>query len=357
MNNDKRIMLGQMIMLGLDVSNINDEIIKLIKDYKIGGVVLYKKNYHTTEEMINFINELKNINRGNIPLFIAIDQENGRVNRLPDDIERIYNVRKQALCNNEAIVDEVNEITNTLLKAVGVNMNFSPVLDVYNKNNKLIGNRSYGSLEEVIKYSHNAFNISKKHGIISVGKHFPGHGLVEQDSHIIIPSINNIPKMEQELIIYDHAHKHGMDALMIGHLKIKGYGNKPASINETIISKYLKEKCHYQGLIISDDLRMNTIKYIYGIKKAITIGINANEDILLIKYKKGDIKNIYHKLYKMLDNNKINLDKITESYNKIINIKQKYQINDNIINNKIDIAKYNVTIKNINMQIDKNNKN
>ena len=102
---------GQMIMLGLDVDTINDEIISLIKDYKIGGVVLYKKNYHDIASMKDLINKLKEINTNNIPLFIAIDQENGRVNRLPNEIERIYSAEKQTRTNNIEIVNECNNIT------------------------------------------------------------------------------------------------------------------------------------------------------------------------------------------------------------------------------------------------------
>ena len=76
----------QMIMIGMDIDKFNDEVIKLIRDYKIGGVVLYKKNYNSIDEMQKLINKLKDINKNNIPLFIAIDQENGRVNRIPDEI-------------------------------------------------------------------------------------------------------------------------------------------------------------------------------------------------------------------------------------------------------------------------------
>ena len=103
--------MGQMIMIGLDVDKINDEIRKLIKDYKIGGVVLYKSNYKDIKSMVNFINELKKINGDNVPLFIAIDQENGRVNRLPDEITRIYNPLRQAKTMNIDVVNKCKDFS------------------------------------------------------------------------------------------------------------------------------------------------------------------------------------------------------------------------------------------------------
>ena len=117
----------QMIMIGMDIDKFNDEVIKLIRDYKIGGVVLYKKNYNSIDEMQKLINKLKDINKNNTPLFIAIDQENGRVNRIPNEIERIYSVGKQASTKNDDIIHKCNKITSNILRDVGVNMNLAPV--------------------------------------------------------------------------------------------------------------------------------------------------------------------------------------------------------------------------------------
>lgn len=345
---------GQMIMLGLDIDTINDEIISLIKDYKIGGVVLYKKNYHDISSMKDLINKLKEINANNIPLFIAVDQENGRVNRLPSEIKRIYNAEKQAMTNNLEIINECNNITAEILNDVGINMNLAPVLDINYDNSKVIGNRSYGKTkEEVIRHAIPSIKNSQSRGIIPVVKHFPGHGLANQDSHYLIPKINNVSKMEEDLTIYKEAIKEGCDAIMIGHLKVKGYGQEPASINKRIINKYLKDKYNYQGLIITDDLRMNIIKYIYGLKNVINRSINAGANILMIKYKHDDINKLYNKLYKMIDKGIIDNNLIEDNYNTIIKTKEKYKLNNNIISNKLDIDSINKRINKVNTEIEK----
>lgn len=345
---------GQMIMLGLDVDTINDEIISLIKDYKIGGVVLYKKNYHDITSMKDLINKLKEINTNNIPLFIAVDQENGRVNRLPSEIERIYSAEKQTRTNNIEIVNECNNITAEILNNAGINMNLAPVLDINYDNSKVIGNRSYGkNKEEVIKYTIPSIKTYQSKGIIPVVKHFPGHGLASQDSHYLIPKINNVSKMKEDLTIYKEAIKEECDAIMIGHLKVKGYGQEPASINKRIIKKYLIDKYNYQGLIITDDLRMNIMQYVYGLKNIINKSINAGANIVMIKYKPNDIKKLYNKLYKMIDKGIINNNLIENNYNTIIKIKEKYKLNNNIISNKLNIDSINERIKNVNKEIEK----
>ena len=337
---------GQMIMLGLDVNEINDEVISLIKDYKIGGVVLYKKNYYDMKSMVNLINKLKKINKENIPLFIAIDQENGRVNRLPNEIMRIYNPLRQAMSKDIEVINECNEITSNILSMVGVNMNFAPVLDI-NYDNKVIGNRSYGyNKQDVIKYGLPIIKTMKDKGIISVVKHFPGHGLVMEDSHYLIPTIKDVDKMENDLDVYGEAIKSGCDAIMVGHLKVRGYGNKPATINREIIDKYLINRYNYHGLIITDDLRMNTMKYMYGMKNLIIKSINSGCNVLMIKYKKNDIRKIYSQLYDMVD--KIDINLINNSYSKIIDIKNKYQISNNIADIYIDINDINEKINKIN---------
>lgn len=348
---------GQMIMIGLDVYELNDEIIDLIDKYKIGGVVLYRKNYISLETMIDFINKIKKINRHNsIPLFIAIDQENGSVNRLPKEILQMPGAYKQGKLENEKVPKAINELTTYILKNIGVNMNFAPVIDInHDEKNIFIGNRCYGdNKEKVIKHGMDFMYCMKKNDIISVIKHFPGHGATEKDSRFTLPLIEDIEKIKNnDLIPFEYAIKNNCDAIMVGHLRMKGYGIKPASINKKIIKEYLIDKLKYNGLIVTDDLRMGIMPYIYKIKKSIIKSIEANNDIVLIKYKKGDISRIYKDLFKMVKNYEIDIEKINNSAKKIVNIKKKYTINDDIVNPKLNVELINNKIKKINDIVNK----
>ena len=324
MNSDYRNRFGQMIILGLDLEELNEEVVSLIRDYKIGGVIIYKKSYHTVDDMITYINRLKKINESNIPLFIAIDQENGRVNRFPPEIKRMASALKIAKGKNLEMGLKSYEITASLLSSIGVNMNFAPVLDINRgSDDSIIGDRGYGnSYQEVVKYGLPFMKKLTDKGIISVVKHFPGHGLSNVNSHYAIPKINEIDLMEKEdLQVFGRAIEDGCEALMVGHLRVKGCGFKPATINRFIIHKYL-------------------IRTIYGMMRVIKYSIMAGNNLLVIKYHKGDTK-LYDKIFKMIESGEIKRELIDDSYNKIRLIKKKYGISNEMVDNKIDILEVN----------------
>jgi len=346
---------AQMIMLGLDIYELNDEIIELIQKYKIGGVVLYKKNYTSLETMIDFINKLKKLNeKNNIPLFIAIDQENGRVNRLPKDIIRIYSAGRQAKTKNLKIIDTANKLTTYILGSVGVNMNFAPDLDIVrNEKSKAIGNRSYGAdFESTIKYGLPFMQEMKNNNIISVVKHFPGHGATNRDSHFMLPKIRNVSNLlSEDIKTFESAIKNNVDAIMVGHLVLKGFGMKPASLNKKIIQELLVDKYQFKGLIVTDDLRMNALKG--SLKKNIKDSIEAGNNILLVKYRKGDVKRIYKKLFEKVKSCEIDPELVNNSAKKIVAMKKRYSISGELQNPKLEVELINNKIRKINAAIDK----
>ena len=129
--------IGQMVIIGLNSKGITEEIKVMIQKYKIGGIILYKKNFTSYEQMIELIKELKELNKENkIPLFITVDQEGGRVNRLPKEILNLPSAYKIATkCGIEEIKKSA-EIIGKILKKSGFNMNFAPVLDIKRFENK-----------------------------------------------------------------------------------------------------------------------------------------------------------------------------------------------------------------------------
>ena len=230
-------------------------------------------------------------------------------------------------------------------------MNFAPVLDInHERKNKVIGKRSYGkSKDEVIKNAIPYMKCLQGNGIISVVKHFPGHGATEKDSRFILPLIDDINKLKNnDMKPFEYAIKNGTDGIMVGHLRLKGYGTKPATINKKIIKENLIDYYKYNGLIVTDDLRMGIMPYVFRIKKNIIRSVEAYNDIIMVKYKKGDILRIYKELYKMVRNYEIDIEKINNSAKKIVNIKKKYKINDNEVCAKLEIELINKKIKKIN---------
>lgn len=340
----------QKIIIGMDTPNAIDKIENLITKYKIGGILLYKKNYKNIEELINLINHIKELNRkNNVPMFIAIDQEGGRVNRLPNELKNIpapYKLSK--LENAKEYVQKAGEITGNTLHRLGFNMNFAPVLDIKRfPDNHAIGDRAFSeNIEEVTEYVIEYMKKLQKNQVISVIKHFPGHGATNSDSHFKIPKIKEkINDLEEkDMKPFKKAIENGADAVLVGHMRIKDITINPASISRKFIAKYLKKKYRFKGLVVTDDMRMKAMKYRFGANKSIIKAFEAGNDIIVFKYDKGI--EVLNEVINMAKSGKIKMNQIDNSVNKILNIKDKYEIN----NDKIELVD-NEYIKKINEQI------
>ena len=239
--------IGQMLIIKIQGKEITNETKRMIEEYKVGGIILYRKNYDTYEEMINLINEIKKVNNesGNIPLFISIDQEGGRVNRMPRELKNIKSAGKLVAKDNIEIIEQAGMVTAQMLKESGFNMDYAPVLDIQRfEDGHAIGDRCYGkNAEEVSK---NGIQIMKElanGGVIPVIKHFPGHGLTKKDSHFFLPVIDaKIEDLEKEDILpFKRAIGQNAEIIMVGHLVVKDVDKKnPASLSKTIINDYLR---------------------------------------------------------------------------------------------------------------------
>lgn len=351
--------VGQMLMIGLDTPNAIDIVDDLILKYKIGGVLLYKKNYKDYQELVQLVNYIKSINTANkVPIFIAIDQEGGRVNRMPNDFNNLpssNNLASTSEKSNTNLVKEAGEITGEMLANVGINMDFAPVLDIKRfEDNHAIGDRSYGSnIDVVAKYGIDYMKALQEKKIIPVIKHFPGHGATTKDSHFILPVIKDAKLIEKEdLLPFAKALGDGADALLVGHLLIKNKTNNlPATMSRRFITMYVRKKYRFRGLIITDDMRMRGVKLLYGKNKAVKEAFFAGNDIILIKYGKDEklIEGIINEVKK----NKLKESRVNRSVKRILKIKEKYKINDEeIIQNGEFIKDVNNRIRDINNKVE-----
>lgn len=322
-------------------------------------MVLYKSNYNTYEEMLEYINNIKTLNSKNpIPIFISIDQESGRVNRMPSEILNVKSDTKLANTKNIEIVKESGNIIGELLNKTGISMDYAPVLDIRRFEEKhAIGDRCYGeNKQDVTYYGIEVMKEIQKQKVIPVIKHFPGHGLTKKDSHFRIPKITE--KMEilekEDMVPFEQVIKEGADAIMVGHLIIKDVDKKyPASLSKKVVQKYLVEKYNYKGLIITDDLKMMAVRLHYNMKRAVFKAIEAGNDIIMIGLPYKRIKKIIKYIIKKVQKGKISIDKINNSVEKIIEIKEKYGIKDEEVKGlEVDII--NEKIKKLNEKIQSN---
>ena len=349
--------IGQMLIVGIEGKKINDRIKRLILEYKVGGFILYSRNYDNYEEMLNIIKELKQINSVNkIPLFISIDQEGGRVNRMPKEFNNIYNAKKIASTKNLELVKKTGDIIGKMLYESGVNMNFAPVLDIQRfSDNHAIGNRCYGdNKEDVCKYGLEIMNQLRKNNIVSVVKHFPGHGLVKEDTHYFLPTINNIKDMEEHVYPFKQAIKNNADAILVGHMLIKDISEiLPTTLSRKFVYENIRKKYKYNGLLITDDFKMRSVRYLYGPTFCIENAVKAGYDIVVFRYNEYDENNALKNLSKKINEGKINIGSINRSVNRILKVKEKYGLFEQKNFSGCDVNNINNEIELLNSEIDK----
>lgn len=349
--------IGQMIMIGMDTNYITDRIKKLITKYKVGGILLYRKNFNTYADMLKLINDLKELNKNNkIPLFIAIDQEGGRVNRMPPEFKNLPSANKLTELKDLNIILDSTKITSELLKSSGFNINFAPVLDIKRFNDSHpIGDRCYGKTkEDVIKYGIPVMKEFQNQGIIPVIKHFPGHGATNVDSHFLLPVVkSDMNQLEKEDIYpFRKAINEGADAILISHLLIRNEtGIYPASLSRKFIIKYLRKKYRFNGVIITDDLKMKSIRFIYGPIFAVEKAFKAGNDIILFRFNHKEEERALNRILNLAKNKKIKESQINRSVTRIIKIKEKYKISDDVASEEIDIELINKKIEKIRNEV------
>jgi len=340
--------IGQMIMIGFRGVEVTEdsEIIRIIKEIGIGGVVLfdydipsntYPRNIIDYEQTKKLISDIQGYSK--IPLFVAIDAEGGNVNRLKSKYGFISIMSAKTIGQDKTLqtVDVESERLSLELKDLGFNMNLAPVLDVdINPNNPIIGSigRSFSSdpsevVDQVEVFIQNHLN----NNIITVGKHFPGHGSSTEDSHKGVVDITNTYEKE-ELLPYKEINEGGLlKVVMVAHVINRNIDkNYPATLSKYFIQDILKDDIGFEGLVISDDMQMSAIINNYKLNDSIIMAINAGVDVISVM--NNSVSGYDSELaYKVLDlifdavrDGVISEERIIESYVKIIDLKQEFKI-------------------------------
>ena len=322
--------IGQMIITGFDGSEYNDDMDRLINEYKVGGVILFARNIEDSNQMIELTRALQE-NNNNIPLFISIDEEGGRVSRLPDDIEKFPAAFDIGLINNDQTAYENGKEIGYTLKRLGINLDYAPVLDIYsNLNNTVIGDRAFSKEESIVS----TMGIATMEGIedadiIPVVKHFPGHGDTEVDSHYGLPIVyKTLEELRNfEFIPFVKAIKNGCDVIMVSHIILNEVdSSNPASLSKIVISDLLRKDLEFDKVVITDDMSMGAITSIMSIEEACIRSIKAGCDILLLGNAYEEIEQVINSIKLKLYNGEISEEQINKSVKRILELKKKYNM-------------------------------
>ncbi|EQB87726.1 beta-N-acetylhexosaminidase [Clostridium punense] len=325
--------IGQMIFAGVSGTTMDTGAQKLINQLHVGGIIFYKNNFENPTQTVELVNQIKAENSSNIPLFLGVDQEGGRVTRLPGAITNFPPNKQIGEVNNSEFSYKIGRLLGFELKEFGLNLDFAPVLDINsNPNNPVIGDRSFGNnLEIVSKLGIETMKGIQSQNVIPTIKHFPGHGDTSVDSHLELPIVNKTLKelMKLELIPFKRAIDQGADVVMIAHMLIPELDkNNPASMSKMVITDVLRRQLSFTGVIITDDMTMGAIVEHFDIGKAAVESVKAGSDIILVGHGYDNVDKIQSTLKDAIEKGEIPQQRINESVERIIKLKRKYGIND-----------------------------
>ncbi|SDN60445.1 beta-N-acetylhexosaminidase [Paenibacillus sp. yr247] len=344
--------LGQMIITGIDEYSMNVHARELIETYHVGGIILYKPNVKNTSQLVGLVNELKETNAVNkLPLWLGVDEEGGRVTRLPDEITKTPTSKEVGKTGSTKLAYNIGHLLGKELNAYGLNMDFAPDLDVNsNPNNPVIGDRSFGSNASIVS----SFGIPMMNGlqdqqVVPVVKHFPGHGDTSVDSHIGLPIVqNDLARLRKlELIPFAEAIKHQADAIMVAHILLpKIDANNPASMSRKIMTDLLRKEMGFQGLIMTDDMTMGAIIKNYDLGESAVKSVLAGANIVMVGHDYEKTIKVITALREAVKSGRIPMETIDQSVRQVMKVKQKYQLDDHPI--KVpDINKLNAEVRDV----------
>lgn len=326
--------LGQLLIVGLQGTELTKEEETFLVNNNIGGVVLMGRNTQSPEQihrLCSSIQKLRNQTNSKAPFFISIDMEGGRVARLKEPFTQWPPLKKLGEIDSPSLAFNMAISMGRELRAVGINIDFAPCVDVLtNTSNKVIGDRSLSSDPEVVaKMSSALIRGYMKSEIITCAKHFPGHGHTMVDSHEELPieetsleKLNNI-----ELVPFRKAIRSRVDLIMMSHVLYKALDAEyPASLSPAAY-KLLREELRYRGLIITDDLDMKALTRHWSVEEIAVRAIEAGNDLLLYCNDSTTPPKALDALEKAIAQARISLARVEDSFQRISKLKR-----DSILN-------------------------
>ncbi|NLB20096.1 MAG: glycoside hydrolase family 3 protein [Clostridium sp.] len=309
---------------------IDEEMKETIKTYPVGGVVLFSENIVSPEQLTTFIKSLQL--ESQIPLFMGIDEEGGRVSRIAQspnfEVPQFKSMGNIGETNDDDNARNVGLVIGSYLKDYGFNLNFAPVADINtNPDNIVIGNRSFGSDPELVSRMVLA-EIKGLHEakIMSCTKHFPGHGNTKGDTHEGYVSIDKTwaELEDQELIPFIHS-LDLTDMVMISHITTPNITSDqmPASLSKEMIEGKLRKELGYKGVIISDAMEMEAVAKEYTSSQIAVKGILAGLDLILMP---KDFVEAFNSIKMAVEEGMISEARIDESVLRILELKERFNL-------------------------------
>lgn len=308
------------------VVSAGEETSNALAQYPVGGIIYFSENIQTREQTIEMIKNSQDYSK--IPLFIGVDEEGGTIARIGNNVQmgttKLPSMEKIGSSGDSRKAYEIGETLAADIGELGFNVDFAPVADIIvNKKNTEIGDRSFGEDPELVSEMVIAeVKGLQENNVSAVLKHFPGHGSTVSNSHEgNSVSLRTLEELEKaEFVPFREGIEAGADFVLVSHMTLVNATKEkvPASLSGEVITGWLKGKLNYDGIVITDALRMKAISDDYSSAEAAVKTIKAGSDMILMP---ENVYEAYNGIADAVENGDITEERIDSSVKKILNLK------------------------------------
>jgi beta-N-acetylhexosaminidase len=278
--------IGRLAIVGFDGHTVSPELREIHRDFDLAGVIYFARNVAEPAQVRELSREVASLAR-DWPLWISVDQEGGRVARLRRPFTEWPPMATLGRSRDASLAKRFAGALAAELAAVGINLDYTPVLDVHtNPKNPVIGDRAFSAEpDDVASIGRILIDALETSGIAACGKHFPGHGDTSTDSHFELPLVEHPPdRLEAvELVPFRAAVDANVAFMMTAHVLVPALDEtRPATLSPIVVDGWLKQKLGYRGVVLSDDLGMKAISATTGLGEAMVASLAAGCDAVLL---------------------------------------------------------------------------
>ncbi len=327
-----RELVGRIVGFGFSGTQVNERARKLVRDMRVGMIPLFSHNLEDATQAVKLAGDLQELALGagrEAPLLLAADQENGTVRRLPGDFVRFPGHMALAAANDPAFTGAIGRATGQQLRAVGINMDLAPVLDVnIDPDNPVIGVRSFGEEPQRVAAQGTAFIRGlQEAGVFACAKHFPGHGDTKVDSHLGLPRVaSGRARLEAvELAPFRAAIAAGVDALMTAHVAYGALDDSglPATLSRRIITGLLRTEMGFSGVVVTDSMGMKAIADGVGPARGAVMALAAGCDLILVGHGEERQQAVYRALVEAVETGAVPFARLEEAAGRVTGLRRR----------------------------------
>lgn len=324
--------VGKLLMVGFDGFEPGDHLKRMMREYHVGGVILFRRNVAGAEQVKQLTGEIRRIAEESgysYPPLITLDQEGGMVNRITDGVVLSPGNMAFGATRDENRAREAGYLVGRELKSLGINVNLAPVLDIVKDPENHLGTRCFGEDPELVGKMGREFSRGlAESGVAPVGKHFLGYGGSVTDPHEKLP-INPLPRKELLPAMEPFKIAKGsLGGVMSAHIVLKEIDSYPATLSRKILTGMLREEIGFSGPVITDCLEMGAIQDEFGTKDASVRSISAGADMLIVSHLEKEQVVAINSLKKAIETKNIPAVRVSESIQTIERLSRKLQRNN-----------------------------